>query len=86
MLWYNSVWAFGPGVGDSKEKSGKYSHTVMYQKNTSIYQVYTSILQYEDSSLESPTPGPNAHTELYHSISPCQIVYPDMPIGMESIG
>ena len=26
------------------------------------------------------------YIEMHHSISPCQIVYQEMPIGMESIG
>ncbi len=30
MLWYNLVWAFGPGGGNSKEKCRKCNHTVIY--------------------------------------------------------
>ena len=86
MLWYNSVRAFGPGVGDSKEESS-YCNILVYTWYIDVFFWYITVWEYfPDFSLESPTPGPNAHTELYHSISPCQIVYPDMPIGMESIG
>ena len=64
MLWYNPVWAFGPGGRLSK---GFFSYRG--QTGISMYiHSFTSISWYMQILLESPPPELKLNTEVYHSI------------------